>query len=31
MKNEVVLFKDGKLELEVQVNPDQETVWLNQA
>lgn len=31
MKNEVVLFKDGKLELEVQVSPDQETVWLNQA
>ena len=27
-KNEIVLFEDGDLKLEVQVNPEQDTVWL---
>ena len=30
MKNEIVLFSDGIIDLEVQVSPDQETVWLTQ-
>ena len=28
MKNEIVLFTDGNLNIEVQVSPEQETVWL---
>ena len=31
MKNEIVLFNDGDLSIEVQVSPEQETVWLTQA
>ena len=30
MKNEIVLFNDGDLNIEVQISPDQETVWLTQ-
>ena len=30
MKNEIVLFSDGIIDVEVQVSPDQETVWLTQ-
>ena len=29
MENEVVLFRDGEVELEVQISPDQETGWLS--
>ena len=29
MKNEIVLFTDGDLNIEVLVNPEQETVWLD--
>ena len=29
MSNEVILYKDGELELPVEVTPDKETVWLN--
>lgn len=29
MNNEVILYKDGELELSVEVAPDRETVWLN--
>lgn len=29
MKNEVVLFIDDKLKLEVPVSPEQDTVWLS--
>lgn len=29
MKNEIVIFTDGDLNIEVQVNPEQETVWLD--
>ena len=29
MNNEVILYKDGELELLVEVAPDKETVWLN--
>lgn len=29
MTNDIVLFKNGELELQVNVNPDLETVWLN--
>ncbi len=29
MTNDIVIFRNGELELEVNVNPDQETVWLN--
>ncbi|MBQ1567194.1 MAG: virulence RhuM family protein [Erysipelotrichaceae bacterium] len=29
MKNEIVLFTDGDINIEVQVNPEQETVWLD--
>ncbi len=28
--NDVVVFKDGELEIEVSVSPDEETVWLSQ-
>ena len=28
MNNEVILYKDGELELPVEVAPDKETVWL---
>ena len=28
--NDIVLFKNGELELEVNVTPDKETVWLTQ-
>ena len=31
MKNEIVLFNDGDLSIEVQVSSEQETVWLTQA
>ncbi len=30
MKNEIVLFTDGDVDIEVQINPEQETVWLTQ-
>ncbi|MCR5753976.1 MAG: phosphoribosylaminoimidazolesuccinocarboxamide synthase, partial [Acetatifactor sp.] len=30
MKNEIVLFTDEEKNIEVQVSPDQETVWLTQ-
>ena len=30
LKNEIVLFTDGNLNIEVQVSPDQGTVWLTQ-
>ena len=30
MKNEIVLFTDGDINIEVQINPDRETVWLTQ-
>ena len=30
-KTELVLFKDGEINLEVPVIPEEETVWLNQA
>ena len=30
MKDEIVLFSDGTIDVEVQVSPDQETVWLTQ-
>ena len=29
-ENEIVLFRDGNTNIEVQVSPDQETVWLTQ-
>ena len=29
-KNEIVLFTDGNTEIEVQIRPEQETVWLTQ-
>lgn len=29
MKNEVIVFRDGELELEVNVSENRETVWLN--
>ncbi|MBO7678012.1 MAG: virulence RhuM family protein [Erysipelotrichaceae bacterium] len=29
MKNEIVLFNDGDLDIKVQVNPEQENVWLD--
>ncbi len=31
MDNEIILFEDGSLRLEVPVTPEQETVWLNRA
>lgn len=30
MKKEIVLFTDGDVNIEVQINPEQETVWLTQ-
>ena len=30
MKNEVVLFTDGEINLEVELSPELETVWLTQ-
>ena len=30
MGNEIVIFNDGDVNIEVQVNPEQETVWLTQ-
>ena len=30
MKTEIVLFTDGEKNIEVQVSPDKETVWLTQ-
>lgn len=30
MKNEIVLFTDGDINIEVQINQEQETVWLTQ-
>ena len=30
MKNEIVLFTDENINIEVQINPEQETVWLTQ-
>ncbi|WP_331477810.1 RhuM family protein [Butyrivibrio fibrisolvens] len=30
LKNEIVLFTDGEKNIEVQVSPDKETVWLTQ-
>ena len=29
MSNEVIIYKDGELQLPVEVTPDKETVWLN--
>lgn len=29
MTNEIVLFQDGEKNIEVQINPEQETVWLS--
>ena len=30
MKNEIILFTDGDINIEVLINPEQETVWLTQ-
>ena len=30
MKNEIILFTDGDINIEVQINLEQETVWLRQ-
>ena len=30
MKNAIILFTDGDINIEVQINPEQETVWLTQ-
>ena len=30
MKNEIILFTDGNINIEVQINPEQEIVWLTQ-
>ena len=30
MKNEIILFTDGDINIKVQINPEQETVWLTQ-
>ena len=30
MKNEIVLFADGDINLEVELRPELETVWLTQ-
>ena len=30
MKNEIVLFTDGDLNIEVELSPELETVWLTQ-
>ena len=31
MKNEIVLFRDGNINLEVPISPEEDTVWLSQA
>ena len=31
MENQIVVFKDGALELDVKITPEQDTVWLTQA
>lgn len=28
MNNEVIIYKDSELKLQVEVTPDKETVWL---
>ena len=28
MNNEIILFNDGEVSIEVRVSPEQETVWL---
>ena len=28
MENQIVVFKDGALELDVKITPEQDTVWL---
>jgi hypothetical protein len=30
MKNEIILFTDGNINIGVQIKPEQETVWLTQ-
>ena len=30
MKNDIVIFNNGELELEVRVTPDEDPVWLTQ-
>ena len=30
MKDKIVLFTDGDINIVVQINPEQETVWLTQ-
>lgn len=30
MENEIVLFSDGDVNVEVHISPEQETVWLTQ-
>ena len=30
MKNEIILFTDGDINIEVQINLNRETVWLTQ-
>ena len=30
LKNEIILFTDGEISVEVQISPEQETVWLTQ-
>lgn len=30
MNNEIVIFTDGDVNIEVQINPEEETVWLTQ-
>ena len=29
MNNEIIMYKDGELELPVEVSPEKDTVWLN--
>lgn len=31
MKNEIVLFRDGNINLEVPISPEEDTIWLSQA
>ena len=31
VENQIVVFKDGALELDVKITPEQDTVWLTQA
>ena len=30
MNNEIVIFTDGDVNIDVQINPEEETVWLTQ-